>query len=85
MLLDTDVTIDILRGYSPALSWLAGLGNVTVDLPGLVVMELIQGCRNQVELRALQRRIRHFTLHWPTTTDCERAMRDFVGLRLSHG
>jgi len=42
ILLDTDVMVDILRGYEPAKEWLASVEEIGV--PGLVAMELIQGC-----------------------------------------
>lgn len=38
--LDTDVLIDIQRGYPPALAWFSNLTELPA-LPGLVVMELI--------------------------------------------
>jgi len=44
---DTDIMIDVLRKYTPALVWLASLGSTELMLPGFVVMELIQGCRNK--------------------------------------
>ncbi|KAF0248812.1 MAG: PilT protein domain-containing protein [bacterium] len=53
-LLDTDVMIDILRGYLPAVNWLAGLLEVP-GLPGFVVMELISGCPNKAEVKKLQK------------------------------
>ena len=49
LLLDTDVMIDILRDHSPAITWLQALGQTPIGLPGLVAMELIQGCRTRVE------------------------------------
>jgi predicted nucleic acid-binding protein len=42
ILLDTDIVIDLLRGYLPALNWLAGRTGEEIYLPGLVVMELTQ-------------------------------------------
>jgi predicted nucleic acid-binding protein len=49
MLPDTDVMIDVARGYAPALVWLASLGGASLDLPGMVAMELLQGCQNLAE------------------------------------
>jgi hypothetical protein len=48
-LLDTDIMVDVMRQYPPALVWLKSLGEEEVILPGFVVMELIQGCRNKAE------------------------------------
>ena len=53
VLLDTDVMIDILRGYRPALAWLRSLDDDVIALTGFVVMELIQGCRTKKEQQSL--------------------------------
>jgi predicted nucleic acid-binding protein len=50
-LVDTDVLIDILRGTVAAQSWLASTPMTTFAIPSVVAMELVMGCRNQVELR----------------------------------
>jgi hypothetical protein len=84
MLLDSDVMIDVLRGYPPALTWLSSVSTVAIGLPGLVAMELIVGCRNSAEQQALQSRLAGFSLHWPAHADCERAYSDFASFRLSH-
>jgi predicted nucleic acid-binding protein len=84
MLLDTDVMVGILRGYPPAVAWLAATGHIPLALPGLVAMELFQGCRNLVEQQRLERELLRFTLHWPTLADCQRAYRDFAAYRLGH-
>ena len=84
MLLDTDVMIDILRGHPPAIAWLSGLGNVPVGLPGLVAMELLQGCHNLSQQQNLDKQVRRFNLHWPSLADCQRAYQDFAAYRLSH-
>ena len=49
ILLDTDIMIDLLRKYPSAFAWLASLGDEEIGLPGFVVMELIQGCKNKLE------------------------------------
>ena len=49
LLLDTDVMIDLLRQYPPASAWLAAHSSEELILPGFVVLELIQGCRNKKE------------------------------------
>lgn len=35
VLLDTDVMIDILRGYQPSLAWLRSLDDDIIALPGI--------------------------------------------------
>ncbi len=83
-LLDTDVMIDILRGYLPAVNWLAGLTEVP-GLPGFVVMELISGCHNKIEAKKLQKYLNLFQIYWPTENDCNRALDAFVKYKLSNG
>jgi hypothetical protein len=85
MLLDTDVMIDILRQYPPALTWFSGMAQSSAALPGLAAMELIQGCQNLAEQARTEARLRRFRWYWPTQADCLRAYRDFAGFRLSHG
>lgn len=84
LLLDTDIMIDVLRGYEPALDWLRGLADEPVGLPGLVAMELLQGCRDRAEQQIVQTTLRPYVLHWPTQADCARAYDDFAAYRLSH-
>ena len=40
ILLDSDVVIDILRQYPPALAWLDSLEGESIGFPGFVMMEL---------------------------------------------
>ena len=54
VLLDTDVMVDLLREYPPALEWITAHGEQIV-LPGYVVMELIQGCKNKSEQERLEK------------------------------
>jgi hypothetical protein len=49
-LLDTDVLIDIQRGYAPALTWFTTLTELPA-VPGFVVMELIQDAQNAHQVR----------------------------------
>ena len=44
LLLDSDVLIDVQRGYAPAVTWFSGLSELP-SVPGFVVMELIQDAR----------------------------------------
>jgi Predicted nucleic acid-binding protein, contains PIN domain len=77
IILDTDVMVDILRGYPPAVSWLESLGEQELGLPGFVVMELIRGCRNRREQRLLENALAEYTILWPTRRDCDAALQVF--------
>ncbi|MBI4777533.1 hypothetical protein HY792_01205 [Candidatus Desantisbacteria bacterium] len=69
ILLDSDVMIDPLRQYPPAVQWLDALDEEELLLPGYVVMELIQGCRNKVEQERLQRELAIYGVAWLVPTD----------------
>src|SRR5579871_2964574 len=84
ILLDTDVAVDILRNHTPAIGWLHGLGGAPLGLPGLVVMELLQGCLNKGEQQRVEQFCHPHTLYWPAESDCQRALRDFGAYLLSH-
>ena len=85
ILLDTDALVDVMRRYVPATTWLASLGTEIVGIPGLVAMELVQGCRDRQEQRQVESLLRSFMLYWPTQADCTRAFDDFSAYHLSHG
>jgi predicted nucleic acid-binding protein len=84
VLLDTDVMIDILRGYPPALAWLRTLDDEVIALPGFVLMELIQGCGTKKEQQSLAAELDAYKILWPNPSDCDDAVKLFTGYRLSH-
>ena len=84
LLLDTDIMIDVLRRYPPALAWLTSLGMQQLALPGYVVMELIQGCRNKAEQDQLERALTAYQIVWPSAAACDAALASFSQHRLSH-
>jgi predicted nucleic acid-binding protein len=84
ILLDTDVAVDILRSHPPAVNWLQGLGSAPLGLPGLVVMELVQGCQNKGQQQRVEQFCQPYALYWPAAVDCQRALQDFAAYRLSH-
>jgi predicted nucleic acid-binding protein len=83
-LVDSDVMIDILREYTPALGWLKTLDSEDIGIPGLVAMELLQGCRNGAEQQKLEKVLRPYRLYWPDRTDCGRAFNDYSKYHLSN-
>ena len=78
ILIDTDVMVDVLRGHDPAVNWLKGMQNQEIGLPGLVAMELLQGCQNVREQKSLEKRLTFFPLVWAEPEDCSRALKDFA-------
>lgn len=84
ILLDTDVMIDLLRQYPPAVAWLDSLGEEEIVLPGFVLMELIQGCRNKAEQRKVERKLGAYGVVWPSPETCDEALSVFTRYHLSH-
>ncbi|MGB3405350.1 MAG: PIN domain-containing protein [Microcoleaceae cyanobacterium] len=82
-ILDTDILIDIQRGYEPALTWFASLTELP-SIPGFVVMELIQDAQNKQQVRQVLQLIAPLPVVWPAENDCARALSDFTAYHLSH-
>ncbi|HEV8716965.1 MAG TPA: PIN domain-containing protein [Candidatus Binatia bacterium] len=85
ILLDTDVMIDLLRRYPPAVTWLESLGDEEIQLPGFVVMGLLQGCRNKAEQEKLEKELQSYAVTWPSVEACNEARSVFASTHLSHG
>lgn len=84
LLLDADVCVDMGRGYPPSLQWFASLTE-RPGLPGLVVMELLAGCRNGQEMQKVRKFTHSFKRYWPTEEDFERAIETYARLKLGYG
>jgi predicted nucleic acid-binding protein len=79
-LVDTDIVVDILRGYPPSVRWLEASRDETVlVLPGFVVMEAVDGCRNLEEQRRVEAFVERFRLAWPEPETCQRALEIYLG------
>lgn len=84
VLLDSDVLIDLLRGCAPALAWFNALPqDEELLVPGYVVMEVIQGCRNRAEQERVERSLAGYGVVWLSPADCDKALRVFAEYRLS--
>ena len=64
IIIDTDIAIDILRKFPPAIAWLSSVRD-NVCLSGIVALELYQGCHNKQSLLDLQKQIAPFAILWP--------------------
>jgi len=84
ILLDTDVMIDCLRGFEPAKKWLESASEQELGLPGLVVMELLQGCQNLREQNTVEKSLSRFSIYWAEPEQCEFALKRFAAYHLSH-
>ncbi|MBM4330732.1 MAG: type II toxin-antitoxin system VapC family toxin [Deltaproteobacteria bacterium] len=84
ILLDTDIMIDVLRDYPPAIVWLNSHGDEIIVLPGFVVMELIQGCKTKREVAKVRKKLSSFEVLWPTPEVCNEALDIFAIHHRSH-
>ncbi len=83
VLLDTDILIDLQRGYGPAVAWFDTLDEPP-SVPGLVVMEMVQDAQNSEQVRKALKLVAPLPVVWPTEADCARALSDFTAFHLSH-
>ena len=82
-LLDTDVLVDIRRGFAPAVLWYVGLTEKP-SIPGFVAMELVAGCWDKKELIRLQTFLVGLPIVWPSEADCQRGLEHLRDYKLSH-
>lgn len=85
ILLDTDVMIDFLRQYPPTVAWLDSVGEEEIVLSGFVVMELVQGCRNRIEQKKVEKELSSYSVRWSSAETCDKALSLFASRHLSHG
>lgn len=77
--------IDLLRRYPPAVQWFDMLDeDEEIALPGFVVLELIQGCRNKQEQERIERSVTPSATVWLSPADCNQALALFIQHHLSH-
>lgn len=65
VLLDTDILVDYLRGFAPALEWLRQSSSDIYQIPGIVAMELVIGSRNNSQLQAVRELLSSYEVVWP--------------------
>ena len=82
-LIDTDVLIDVQRGFAAAADRFAT--DRDVGIPGFVVMELVQDARNSDEVEKALALVDGLEVVWPSEVECQAALEQFSKLHLSHG
>ncbi len=86
ILVDTDILIDAGRNLSEAVSFLENAENESsLTISAVTKMELIVGCRNKTELRALDEFLERFTQIRLSETITDISMILLRRYRLSHG
>lgn len=82
-LVDTDVLIDVQRGFDAAVDWFSM--DRDVGVPGFVVMELVQDARNADEVQKALALVDGLEVIWPSQAERQTALEQFSKLHLSHG
>ena len=82
-LIDTDVLIDVQRGFAAAADWFAT--DRDVGIPGFVVMELVQDARNSDEVEKALALVDGLEVVWPSEAECQTALEQSSKLHVSHG
>ena len=67
------------------MDWLASVEDEEILIPAFVVLELMEGCRDQIELRKLTRFLEPFPVDWPVEKVFREAIIVFGKAHLSHG
>jgi len=86
LLVDTDILIDVARGLDEAVAHLqAWEAEREIGISAITYMELLVGCRNKREQRAVERFVERFEVIPVSTLITEQAIELLRRYRLSHG
>ena len=85
IVLDSDVTIDILRGLTPAVGWFDQLPDDQILInPGYVALELIWGTKDTKDQRTTENWLADCKIVWLEPEVYEQAYRLLVSLHLKN-
>ena len=86
IIVDTDILIDAGRSDQTALDWLQAYEQqVSLAISAVTQMELLVGCRNQIEQQKLEKFLRRFQILEIRGQISDRAVNLLRQYRLSHG
>ncbi|MDX1995397.1 MAG: PIN domain-containing protein [bacterium] len=81
-LLDTNILIDFMRGFPPAVAWMNANRNLRFVLHALVRMEMISGTKNGSEQASVEKLLSLFPILFPNEDDARWAMQQFEVVHL---
>jgi predicted nucleic acid-binding protein len=84
-LLDTSILVDILRGYKPTRDWVDSIPPADRFVSVITAAELLAGCRNQTEQRAVERELALYAMLWLDEGASQAALEWYRRFHLSHG
>jgi predicted nucleic acid-binding protein len=83
-IIDTNIFIDLLRDYPPAIEWMRINSTLELAIPSLVRMELVLGARDKADQKRVIELINPFQITFPIESDAQWAMQQFEQFHLSH-
>ncbi len=81
---DTDIVIDIYRGYNPSIEWKNQIQDKII-ISGYTGLELINGCINSKDLNKIKKLLNTYSLVWTSEEACHEAFNTFSKLKLKTG
>ena len=82
LVLDTDIMVDVQRGFQPALEWLAQMPE-SPAITVITVLELLRGCRNSREQQSVELLLARMPILYISEAACMRAVEYFRTFHLS--
>ncbi len=83
-LLDTSILVDVLRGDKSARAWIDALPEDTCAISVITSAELLAGCRNRTEQRAVERELELYETLWVSEEISQVALEFYKRYHLSH-
>lgn len=83
-LLDTTILVDVLRGNPSARTWIDSLPEDACAISVITAAELLAGCRNRTEQRAVERELELYDLLWLSEDISQVALDFYKRYHLSH-
>lgn len=84
-LLETTILVDLLRGDKSAREWVDSISEIARAISVITAAELLAGCRNRTEQRAVEHEIDLYEIIWLTEEISQAALELYKQFRLSHG
>ncbi len=83
-LLDTSILVDVLRGSAPARNWIDAQPQAVCAISVITSAELLAGCHNLREQRAIEREITAYPMLWVDEPISRSALDFYQRFHLSH-
>lgn len=84
-IIETNVIVDLLRYYKPAVGWVQTKTQPTLGIPPIIWMEVVSGGVNKTERLRSARLMEQFEMIYLTQSDLAWAMQTQMQYELSHG